>query len=136
MLAKFGLSGSVEAAALIDQALALLTENHVDYTSFFRKLARAGRGDTEALPTVFGDWLGHWQAMQPDIDAMDRVNPVYIPRNHLVEQALTAAMRDDLAPVHKLLDVIVEPYRERDGLADYAAPAPPEFGDYRTFCGT
>jgi uncharacterized protein YdiU (UPF0061 family) len=74
--------------------------------------------------------------MQPDVDAMDRVNPVYIPRNHLVEQALTAAMRDDLAPVHKLLDVIVEPYRERDGLEDYAAPAPPEFGDYRTFCGT
>lgn len=136
MLAKFGLTGSVEAAALIDQALALMKDNAVDYTSFFRNLARAGRGDTEALPPVFDDWLARWQAMGPDVDAMDRVNPVYIPRNHVVEQALTAAMRDDLAPVRKLLDVIREPYRQRPGLEAYAAPAPPEFGDYRTFCGT
>ncbi|BBX12146.1 protein adenylyltransferase SelO [Mycobacterium novum] len=136
MLAKFGLTGSVEAAALIDQTLALMKDNAVDYTSFFRNLARAGRGDTAALPPVFDDWLARWQALQPDVDAMDRVNPVYIPRNHLVEQALTAAMRDDLVPVRKLLEVLAEPYDERDGLADYAAPAPPEFGDYRTFCGT
>nr|WP_085265982.1 YdiU family protein [Mycolicibacter longobardus] len=136
MLAKFGLSGSVEAAALIDQALALLNENDVDYTSFFRNLVRAGRGHTEALPAVFGDWLVSWRALQPDVEAMDRVNPVYIPRNHLVEQALTAATGGDLAPVEKLLDVITQPYRERDGLEFYAAPAPPEFGAYRTFCGT
>ncbi|MGB3286397.1 protein adenylyltransferase SelO [Mycolicibacter algericus] len=136
MLAKFGLTGSVEAAALIDQTLALMKDNAVDYTSFFRNLARAGRGDTAALPPLFDDWLARWQALQPDVDAMDRVNPVYIPRNHLVEQALTAAMRDDLVPVRKLLEVLAEPYDERDGLADYAAPAPPEFGDYRTFCGT
>jgi len=136
MLAKFGLSASVEAAALIDQALALMADNQVDYTSFFRQLAVAGRGDSDALPAVFGDWLERWRAMQPDADAMDRVNPVYIARNHLVEQALTAAMRGDLTPVEKLLDVITEPYRPRDGLAAYAAPAPPEFGAYRTFCGT
>lgn len=136
MLAKFGLTGSVEAAALIDQALALLKDNHVDYTSFFRHLGRAGRDDTDALPTVFGDWLERWRAMHPDVDAMDRVNPVYIPRNQKVEQALTAAMRGDLTPVHTLLEVITDPYRERDGLEDYAAPAPPEFGEYRTFCGT
>ncbi|WP_409428256.1 protein adenylyltransferase SelO [Mycobacterium sp. SMC-11] len=136
MLAKFGLSASVEAAALIDQALALMTDNQVDYTSFFRQLAAAGRGDTDALPAVFGDWLGRWRAMQPDVNAMDQINPVYIARNHLVEQALTSAMRGDLPPVEKLLDVIAEPYRPRDGLEAYAAPAPPEFGAYRTFCGT
>lgn len=136
MLAKFGLAGSVEAAALIDQALALMNENHVDYTSFFRQLARAGRGDPDALPVVFADWLGRWRAMQPDVTAMDQINPVYIARNHLVEQALTSAMRGDLSTVEQLLDVIAEPYRQRDGLAAYAAPAPPEFGAYRTFCGT
>lgn len=136
MLAKFGLSASVEAAALIDQALALMTDNQVDYTSFFRKLAATGRGETDALPAVFGDWLGRWRAMQPDVEAMDRVNPVYIARNHLVEQALTSAMRGDLTPVEQLLGVIAEPYRQREGLEEYAAPAPPEFGAYRTFCGT
>ncbi|BBX24027.1 UPF0061 protein [Mycolicibacter terrae] len=138
MLVKFGLTGSVEAAALIDQALALLKGNAVDYTSFFRALGAAGRGDTQGVlaDNIFDDWLGRWRSMEPDVDAMDRVNPVYIPRNHLVEQALTAAMRGDLAPVHTLLEVLAEPYRERDGLQEYAAPAPPEFGEYRTFCGT
>lgn len=136
MLAKFGLSASVEAAALIDQALALMTDNQVDYTSFFRKLAATGRGETDALPAVFGDWLGRWRAMQPDVEAMDQINPVYIARNHLVEQALTSAMRGDLTPVEQLLGVIAEPYRQREGLEEFAAPAPPEFGAYRTFCGT
>lgn len=136
MLAKFGLPAGAEAAALIDQALALMTEHQVDYTSFFRRLSAAGRGDTEALPAAFGDWLGRWRVLQPDVDAMDRINPVYIARNHLVEQALAAAMRGDLTPVEKLLDVITEPYRERDGWAAYAEPAPPEFGTYRTYCGT
>jgi uncharacterized protein YdiU (UPF0061 family) len=126
----------VEAAALIDQALALLKDNTVDYTSFFRALSKAGRGE-ESLPgKAFDDWLAHWRSLGPDVEAMDRVNPVYIPRNHLVEQALSAGMRGDLAPVQKLLEVLAEPYRERDGLEAYAAPAPPEFGDYRTFCGT
>lgn len=88
------------------------------------------------MDNVFGEWLARWRGMGPDAEAMDRVNPVYIPRNHLVEQALTAAMRGDLTPVEKLLTVLAAPYDERDGLADYAAPSPPEFGAYRTFCGT
>lgn len=138
MLAKFGLTRSMEAAALIDQALMLLKDNAVDYTSFFRALSKAAQGDTEGplVDNVFGEWLARWRGMGPDAEAMDRVNPVYIPRNHLVEQALTAAMRGDLTPVEKLLTVLAAPYDERDGLADYAAPSPPEFGAYRTFCGT
>ncbi|MEO6793908.1 MAG: protein adenylyltransferase SelO [Mycobacterium sp.] len=138
MLAKFGLSGSADAASVIDQALALLTENAVDYTSFFRALSAAGRGGVGGVlaDNIFGDWLTRWRALGPDMDTMEKVNPVYIPRNHLVEEALTAAMRGDLTPVETLLDVLAEPYRERDGLAAYAAAAPPEFGGYRTFCGT
>ena len=57
-------------------------------------------------------------------DAMDGVNPVYIPRNHLVEEALTAATAGDLAPFHRLVDVLARPFDERPGLEAYAAPAP------------
>ena len=67
---------------------------------------------------------------------MDLVNPVYIPRNHLVEEALTAAGGGQLEPLHALLAAVSEPYTERPGLQRYAEPAPDEFGDYRTFCGT
>ena len=67
---------------------------------------------------------------------MDRVNPVYIPRNHLVEEALDAATAGDLDPVERLLDAVTRPFEERPGLERYAAPAPESFGPYRTFCGT
>ena len=67
---------------------------------------------------------------------MDRVNPIYIPRNHLVEEALAAATAGDLEPFRRLVDVLAAPFEERPGLEAFAAPAPPSFGAYRTFCGT
>ena len=67
---------------------------------------------------------------------MDRVNPVYIPRNHLVEEALDAATRGDLAPLELLVAAVSAPFDERPGMERYAEPAPPEFGFYQTFCGT
>ena len=53
-----------------------------------------------------------------------------------VEEALTAAGRGDVEPLHALLGAVSDPYTERPGLQRYAEPAPDEFGDYRTFCGT
>ena len=67
---------------------------------------------------------------------MDRVNPVYIPRNHLVEEALAAATSGDLEPLNRLLEAIASPFDERPDLERYAAPAPDDFGPYQTFCGT
>ena len=69
-------------------------------------------------------------------DAMDRVNPIYIPRNHLVEEALEAATAGDLEPFQRLVDVVSDPFERRPGLESYAAPAPDDFGPYQTFCGT
>lgn len=144
MRAKLGVS-DVDArdfAALVDDLLALLKGSHVDYTSFFRRLGRAARGDTEPARGEFIDlagfdaWLSRWQALRPDADVMDRANPVYIPRNHLVEEALTAATAGDLAPVERLLAAVTAPYDERPGLDRYASPAPEDFGKYQTFCGT
>ena len=64
------------------------------------------------------------------------VNPVYIPRNHLVEEALAAATAGDLAPFDRLVDVVTQPFDERAGLEPYAEPAPDGFGTYLTYCGT
>ncbi|KAA0085307.1 YdiU family protein [Mycolicibacterium sp. P9-64] len=143
MRAKLGLAnGGDEATALVSDLLALLEGSHVDYTSFFRHLGQAARGDAEPTRGLFVDlagfdaWLSRWRALDPDADAMDLVNPVYIPRNHLVEEALTAATEGDLAPFENLVTAIAAPYDERPGLARYAEPAPQDFGDYRTFCGT
>jgi uncharacterized protein YdiU (UPF0061 family) len=67
---------------------------------------------------------------------MDRVNPAYIPRNHLVEEALTAATDGDLGPLGRLLEAVTVPFEERPGFERYAEPAPQDFGAYQTFCGT
>lgn len=130
------------AAALVEELLLLLKANQVDYTSFFRRLGRAARGDAEPARGMFMDlagfdaWLTRWRALGPDAEAMDRANPIYIPRNHLVEEALTAASAGDLGPLEQLLTALRAPYAERAGLERYASPAPEDFGNYQTFCGT
>lgn len=144
MRVKLGLrhEPDAEVSALADELLGLLQADHVDHTSFFRALGSAARGDAEPARNLFLDlaavdgWLERWRALDPDADVMDRVNPVYIPRNHLVEEALEAATGGDLDPLGRLLEAVTAPYDERPGLERYAAPAPPDFGAYRTFCGT
>jgi serine/tyrosine/threonine adenylyltransferase len=141
--AKLGLTaGTAQDEVIVDDLLTLLHEEEVDWTSAFRTLARVARGDADALavivsaPERFADWLDRWIALGPDPDRMDRVNPLYIPRNHLVEDALTNATVGDLAPYHRLLDAVTRPFEERPGLETYAAPAPPGYGDHVTYCGT
>jgi len=127
---------------LFDDLLTLLHRSGVDYTSFFRSLASAARGDVEPARGLFLDvaafdaWAEHWAALGPDAELMDRVNPVYLPRNHLVEEALAAATLDDLDPLTQLLAAVASPCDERAGFERYASPAPADFGAYRTFCGT
>ena len=69
---------------------------------------------------------------------MRSVNPWIIPRNHRVEEALSAASDDEnLEPFNRLLDAVREPFDERAGNAAYAEPAAAEVtAGYRTFCGT
>jgi uncharacterized protein YdiU (UPF0061 family) len=144
MKAKLGLGGVADdvASAVIDEVLGLLREARVDYTSFFRRLARTARGsggtarDLFPEPAAFDDWAARWQALNPDADAMGRVNPAYVPRNHIVEEALQAATGGDLGPLSRLLEVVTDPYNERPGVERYAEAAPESFGPYRTFCGT
>jgi uncharacterized protein YdiU (UPF0061 family) len=145
MRAKLGLPEGVDSAVastLVEELLALLARDHVDHTSFFRALGTAARGDVEPTRLLFLDlaaidgWLTRWRALGPVADGMDRVNPIYIPRNHLVEEALAAATEDDLAPFGRLLEAVTAPFDERPDLERYAAPAPQDFGAYRTFCGT
>ncbi len=104
--------------------------------------AKAARGDAEPARSLFLDlagidaWVERWRALDPDATVMDRTNPVHVPRNHLVEEALVAATGGDLAPFERLVEVVSAPYDERPGLERYTEPAPESFGAYRTFCGT
>jgi uncharacterized protein YdiU (UPF0061 family) len=132
MSAKLGLGAAGE---LIDELLTLLREHALDYTSTFRTLSSWLRGEA-LLPPGLQAWAERWREQAPDPARMDRVNPIYIPRNHLVEEALAAATADDLEPFQRLVGVLRHPFAERPGLERYAAPADESFGPYQTFCGT
>jgi serine/tyrosine/threonine adenylyltransferase len=150
MRAKLGLGEAESDGELIDDLLVLLHAQKVDYTNFFRALSSAAAGETTPVRAQFSDpadfdaWADRWQRelARQDRDphvvahAMDRVNPLYIPRNHKVEEALAAATNGDLGAFRQLLAVLAHPFDERPGLESYAEPAPPGFGRYRTYCGT
>jgi uncharacterized protein YdiU (UPF0061 family) len=145
MRAKLGLPEGVDdavATSLAEDLLVLLRDNRLDLTSFFRRLGDAARGDAEPARRLvldlagFDAWAQRWRALAPDADRMDRVNPVHVPRNHLVEEALTAATDGDLGPFERLLDVVTRPFDDRPDLERYAEPSPEGAGPYVTFCGT
>ena len=144
---KLGLpDGPGADAGLADALLTLMQEQHVDHTSFFRALSTAVRGDDAPARDLFIDreafdaWAARWRTQLPDgdpqatADAMDRVNPLYIPRNHRVEEALAAATAGDLAPFERLLGVVTRPFDVRPGLEEYTTPDPSD--TYVTYCGT
>ncbi|MCZ4553112.1 protein adenylyltransferase SelO [Gordonia rubripertincta] len=148
MSAKLGVAGETIDPALIDDLLALMKTHGADWTGTFRALASELRGETTALDALIpreqiGSWLTSWRSelarydRDDAADAMDAVNPLYIPRNHQLDAALKAATDGDLAPFEKLLEIVTHPFDRRDDWADYAAPAPPVFSEsFQTFCGT
>ena len=155
--AKLGLraDGADDEAdhALSNDLLRLMHEHRIDFTLGFRRLSAVLRGQPDDLRALWGDdtaalgdWLSRWQARvqasgEPAAevaDRMDATNPVYIPRNHLVENALDAAVdHNDLRPFERLLAIVGDPYTERNEDALAALPGTPEqTRGYRTFCGT
>jgi uncharacterized protein YdiU (UPF0061 family) len=149
MRAKLGLGDRARQLAdepsgtsLITDWVSLAQRNRVDHTVSYRALSAAARGDAEPVRGLFLDlpgldqWLSTWLAHRPDADLMDRTNPLYIPRNHLVEEALAAATDGEHSPFERLLEAVTAPFDQRPGLERYTQPAPADFGTYRTFCGT
>jgi uncharacterized protein YdiU (UPF0061 family) len=163
--AKLGLHGADPAdddadAVLVEDWLSLLHDHRVDFTLAWRRLADAADGDELPLRKLFVDahapemWLARWRARCADdvasfgpgsstvgrgrAQAMRRVNPIVIPRNHRVEEALAAASeRGDLEPFEALLNAVKRPYDDTAGSSPYAEPAPAAVtASYRTFCGT
>ncbi len=142
MRPKLGLSNSEsDDSQLISAWLDHLQEGELDYTLSFRELAtRVDADDTSR----FGEFETRWRQRlrEQDINAaeattlMNSVNPLYIARNHRVEQAINAAVDGDYAIFHDLNTVLSEPYAEQPKFAHFAAAPEQDERVKRTFCGT
>lgn len=164
MRQKLGLQAREDAdSALIQELLDAMHAGKADFTRCFRELTVAAEdpaaGAHDALraqfagPTCstaetaaadFDAWFAKWSARcarearsaAERAAAMRATNPVYIPRNHLVEEALAAAEAGDLGPFERMHTVLARPFEEQDGAERYARAGELDQGDYRTFCGT
>jgi uncharacterized protein YdiU (UPF0061 family) len=135
MAAKLGIaSAAQEDQALIENLLRLMQERELDFTQTFALLTREELAQS-GLPE---EWLSRWKARQPMPALMRQTNPQIIPRNHLVEAALSAAVEQgDLGPFQELLSALQKPYSPDKSMpARFFEPAPRGGEPYQTFCGT
>ena len=126
---------------LVTDLLELMRAQAVDFTGFFRALSAGTARTMFAEPEPFDAWAARRAAALPAdraavSAAMDRVNLLYIPRNHRVEEALEQAALGEMGPFRRLLDAVSRPFDERPGLEDYTGPAPAGGAPYVTYCGT
>ena len=149
---KIGLiNGSERDSDLVNRLFAAMQEASADFTLTFRRLARVveSPGSESALRELFArssqidGWLRDWrerlasdpQGVTERVMSMRRVNPAFIPRNHRVEAALTAAEHGDFDPFHQLHGILQRPYDDQPDVADYEQPPQPSERVLRTFCG-
>ena len=140
-------------AALAEDLLERMAANRADFTLTFRRLCDAADGPegdagVRALfadPGAYDTWAAAWRERlaedrifaQARATSMRLANPAFIPRNHMVEAALNAAVTEqNFQPFEALLDVVSRPYDDRPDLERYTTPARPEECVTATFCGT
>jgi len=140
-------------ADLLQDLLDRMAENEADFTLTFRRLSEAADGGADAdarvgelfkEPAAFTEWVLKWRQRLAAEDvapadraaAMKSVNPAFIPRNHRIQAAITAAQADDFQPFEELNAVLAKPYEDQPGFAEYMNSPQPDEVVHRTFCGT
>lgn len=146
MRAKLGIyTEEDQDATLIEDLLKMMQKYRADYTNTFTALTFDKEEDNILFGTPeFTDWYKMWQARlsrQPESEVssqelMRNSNPVVIPRNHRVEEALEAAVNGDYRVMERLLKVLSNPYTHSPDKAEYCSLPAPSNRPYRTYCGT
>ncbi len=136
--AKIGLAAPTEDdRVLIEELLTMMETDGADFTNAFAALGTGQARDQFLDRETFDEWERRWQAHGPDAGLMARSNPQIIPRNHRVEEAISAGRAGDYAPFHTLLAAITRPYATlTDETAPFARAPSAEERVTRTFCGT
>ena len=141
---KLGLFGEDKNdIKLINNLLNWMKTNQADYTNTFCYLMNISSIKNEVYKDKnFIDWFKNWQkrilinggSKENSLELMKKNNPIVIPRNHKVEEALEAANKNDLKPMNNLLSILKKPYAKQVNIDDFQAPSNNQH--YQTFCGT
>ena len=130
---------------LVDELFEMMKKHQMDFTNTFLNLMDILDADHYSEQNLdFQQWIEKWKYNIDNtnglVDAKTRMkasNPVFIPRNHLVEEALENAARGDMNLYHQLLNVLSNPYEHQPDLERFMQPSDANFErQYQTFCGT
>lgn len=141
---KLGLSELLDPdtrMAFLKSTLGTLAKESIDFTLFFRHLTLFAAGDARSnLHQMINErWISDWESMKKSENHpanMRENNPVLIPRNHRIEQAIQAAYQNDFSPFHRLAESLRHPFEENPEYADLELAPQPEERVKNTFCGT
>jgi len=143
---KLGLFGEDQNdLKLINNLLNWMESNQADYTNTFCYLMKIDNNDDLKFKDInFINWLKEWEnrilinngSKEKSINLMKKTNPIFIPRNHKVEEALENANKNNFQHLNDLLDVVKKPYTNNENLKQYKRPANLNGIKYQTFCGT
>ena len=149
--AKIGLefSDADDDWTLVQRLLTAMAEGEADFTLVFRHLSDAlETGNDDIVISLFNEpaaitaWLRDWRTRLNKVDhsevvsLMRRTNPIFIPRNHRIEEAIQAGNAGDYDPFHRLNEVLQRPFEEQPDFAEYESAPQPEEIVQATFCGT
>lgn len=148
MCKKLGLEGTVEGdPELIDDMYDMLEKLHVDYTLFMRTLSHY-EGDREALLATglyhepMHEWLDRYDERIKYIDKTERkkqmlaVNPKYVLKNYMLQEAIDAANAGDYSVVENLFDIAHTPFDEHPEFERWAGATPNEFKNKKLSCSS
>ena len=141
---KLGLFGNDKNdQTLINKLLDWMKNNNADYTNTFCHLMGVELDDEIYKNDDFKNWYNEWQkrlklnnSSNKHLELMKKNNPLVIPRNHKVEEALTDADKGNLETMNKFLKVLIKPYSVQENIIEFQKPAPISDEKYQTFCGT
>ncbi len=128
---------------LINDLLNWMEKNNADYTNTFCYLMNIRIGDSEIYKDKdFMNWSKKWKkrvlennnSKAKSLKLMKSLNPIVVPRNHKVEEALEAANKNDIGVMNNLLSVLSNPYNIQENIEEYQIPS--NNNEYQTFCGT
>ena len=141
---KLGLFGKdKDDLKLINDLLHWMESNQADYTNTFCHLMNINSSNDSKYKDInFINWFKQWESrvlinngsIEKSINLMKKNNPIVIPRNHKVEEALEAANNNDLSLTNKLLSILNKPYDNQNDIENYKSPS--SNSEYQTFCGT
>ena len=152
MTKKIALRETKESNELTKSLLSIMHQNGADFTLTFRSLSSAIKGNDDHFLKCFDnheepkDWLQKWKKLLKKekgnidenlVENLNSINPIYIPRNHMIERAIREYQENN---THKIMDELLEvtanPFLDQKNKEGYALPAKEDEQVTQTFCGT